>query len=75
MMHTTVQWSYLFSNALNLCVRYEDCDWGWKPKEKMKELTARKARFLIAYNQSHELPVAFVHFRFDKDYGRKVVYW
>jgi len=56
----------------NMKSMYRKSVWGWKPKEKKKELTEEEAKYLILFKK--DKPVAFTHFRFDMDFGREVVY-
>ena len=53
--------------------RYEESSWGWNEKEKVKELTDDRARFLLA-RENGEL-VGYSHFRFDIEETFAVVYW
>jgi GNAT superfamily N-acetyltransferase len=48
-------------------------DFGWKEKEKLEELRADAAWYLVARTQEGT-PVAFSHFRYDMDYDDEVVY-
>ncbi|XP_077974462.1 N-alpha-acetyltransferase 40-like isoform X2 [Styela clava] len=52
---------------------YEESGWGWKDRDKLQEMKDDNARYLIVKNED-EKPVAFIHFRFDLDYGQPVVY-
>nr|XP_039251860.1 N-alpha-acetyltransferase 40-like isoform X3 [Styela clava] len=52
---------------------YEESGWGWKDRDKLQEMKDDNARYLIVKNED-ETPVAFIHFRFDLDYGQPVVY-
>jgi len=51
---------------------YEE-EFGWKTKEKKKELKEDQAWYLIARTEEGTA-VAFVHFRFDMDYDDEVLY-
>lgn len=44
--------------------RYEESDWGWDEKDKLREMTEDAAWYLIASTNENK-PVAFSHFRFD----------
>ena len=54
--------------------RYNESSWGWNEKEKYRELSDDRARFLLARNQQRQL-VGYVHFRFDIEETLAVVYW
>lgn len=57
----------------NMQSLYEASNWGWKDRDKREELFEDKARFLIVRNEEN-LPVAFVHFRFDIEIDEEVLY-
>jgi len=44
--------------------RYDNAGYGWDDEDKERELTEPGARFLLAYEQGWDNPIAFVHFRF-----------
>lgn len=67
-----LQWA-LDLTRTNMEALYEESGWGWKDREKLQELKDDNARYLIVKNEE-ENPVAFIHFRFDLDYGQPVVY-
>ena len=56
-----------------LC-RYENSNWGWDPVDKKEDLYHKDSLFLIAVDHE-DVPVGFVCFRFDMDYGVPVAYW
>jgi len=68
--HSTFE-TCLLQVALFFC-RYKRSQGGWKERKKIKEMTSKTSRFLVAFNDSK--PVAFTHFQFDMDYGREVLY-
>jgi ribosomal protein S18 acetylase RimI-like enzyme len=41
--------------------------WGWDAREKRRELNNGAARFVLARDAETRAPVAFVHFRFEKE--------
>ena len=51
---------------------YEQSLAGYQPDDKRKELFDEQARYLLI--RSSDTLVAFTHFRFDMDYGSRVVY-
>jgi len=51
---------------------YKRSQGGWKERKKIKEMTSKTSRYLVAFKDSK--PVAFSHFQFDMDYGREVLY-
>lgn len=57
----------------NMKSMYEQCDWGWDPIAKQKELTEPGARYLVASSNGEFL--GFSHFRFDIDHREEVLYW
>lgn len=57
----------------NVKSMYEQCDWGWDPIAKQRELTEPAAWYLIA--SSNEKLLGFSHFRFDTDHREEVLYW
>lgn len=58
----------------NMKDMYESCEWGWDFEAKKKEMSHNKSRFLVAYEDIDEKPVAFSHFRFDMDHDVNVIY-
>ncbi|XP_076666224.1 N-alpha-acetyltransferase 40 isoform X2 [Andrena cerasifolii] len=56
----------------NMKSMYEQCDWGWDPIAKQKELTEPGARYLVASSDGEFL--GFSHFRFDIDHREEVLY-
>ncbi|XP_029052551.1 N-alpha-acetyltransferase 40 isoform X1 [Osmia bicornis bicornis] len=56
----------------NMKSLYEQCDWGWDPIAKQKELTEPAAWYLIA--SSNNVYLGFSHFRFDTDNREEVLY-
>ncbi|XP_076392170.1 N-alpha-acetyltransferase 40 isoform X2 [Megachile rotundata] len=56
----------------NMKSLYEQCDWGWDPVVKQKELTEPAAWYLIA--SSNDVYLGFSHFRFDIDNREEVLY-
>ncbi|CAJ0575589.1 unnamed protein product, partial [Mesorhabditis spiculigera] len=57
----------------NMRKLYEQSEWGYDEVSKKQELTATTARFIIARDQKGQ-PLGYVHYRFDLDQGRRVVY-
>lgn len=51
---------------------YEQSHGGYDPQDKRRELFDDQARYLLVH--SSERLLAFAHFRFDMDYGSRVVY-
>jgi ribosomal protein S18 acetylase RimI-like enzyme len=60
----------LFEN--NMKDFYQQSNDGYNPNEKQKELFSNQSRYLIILSE-HDL-IAFAHFRFDIDYGNRVLY-
>lgn len=58
----------------NMKKSYEDCDIGWKPKEKHEEMMDDRSCYLVARHRSSSIPVAFSHYRFDVDFAEPVLY-
>lgn len=58
----------------NMKKSYEECDIGWKLKEKYDEMMDDRASYLIARHRVSQVPVAFSHFRFDVDFAEPVLY-
>lgn len=56
----------------NMRAMYEASNWGWNPSAKRRELCHEDALYLVA--ESAKGPCGFVHFRFDMDFGRPVLY-
>lgn len=51
---------------------------GWDPESKKEELFHSESRFIISRlndETSGERIAGFVMFRFEKDYGQKLLYW
>ncbi|XP_023242968.1 N-alpha-acetyltransferase 40-like [Centruroides sculpturatus] len=69
---TTIQWAFQLTKT-NMKTLYETCEWGWDDDDKLSQLKHRTARFLIVKDENNH-PKAFVHFRFDMDFGDPVVY-
>jgi len=61
----TRDWCFELTRA-NMRELYEQT-WGWNAMEKRRELNDAGARFIIARSASTKKPVAFVHFRFEKE--------
>ena len=59
----------------NVGYYYEDAYGLFNYDKKRTELTHSEAKFLIVFERVSQLPVAFVHFRFEKEDTRHVVYW
>jgi N-alpha-acetyltransferase 40 len=57
---------------INMKRLYEQSTDGYRPDDKRKELFAEQARYLII--RFMDRLAAFVHFRFDMDYGCRVLY-
>lgn len=70
-----IDWAFQLTEA-HMKPSYEGCsNWGWKPKEKKKELQHEDARYLIAYNNvENASPVAFLHYRYEEEHGQPIVY-
>lgn len=68
----TLMWAFELTRFYMAAV-YDECGWGWRDKDKLNELKEDESTFLIARDEN-SAPVAFVHFRFDLDYGLPVVY-
>jgi len=60
----------LFEN--NMKIFYEQSNDGYKPNEKEKELFSNQSRYFIILSSNYL--IAFTHFRFDIDYGNRVLY-
>ncbi|XP_076234450.1 N-alpha-acetyltransferase 40 [Calliopsis andreniformis] len=56
----------------NMKSMYEQCDWGWDPETKQKELVEPAAWYLVA--SSNDKFLGFSHFRFDIDHREEVLY-
>lgn len=67
-----LEWAFQLTKT-NMKTLYEACEWGWDDNDKLSQLKHRTARFLVATNENHQ-PKAFVHFRFDMDFGDPVIY-
>jgi len=52
----------LFNHLFNS--RYEESEWGWDEKDKLREMIDDAAWYLVATSDDNK-PVAFSHFRFD----------
>ena len=51
---------------------------GWDPESKKKELYHSESRFIVSRLNNEtggENIAGFVMFRFEKDYGQKLLYW
>lgn len=57
---------------MNMKNFYEQSHDGYQPNEKRKELFDEQARYLLIRSTNHL--IAFTHFRFDMDYGSRVIY-
>jgi ribosomal protein S18 acetylase RimI-like enzyme len=60
----------LFEN--NMKIFYEQSNNGYKSDEKQNELFSNQSRYLIILTENYL--IAFTHFRFDIDYGDRVLY-
>jgi GNAT superfamily N-acetyltransferase len=60
----------LFEN--NMKSFYEQSHDGYQAEEKRKELFSNQSRYLVI--RSSNCLIAFTHFRFDMDYGSRVIY-
>jgi ribosomal protein S18 acetylase RimI-like enzyme len=65
MDEATRDWCFELTKT-NMQALYEQT-WGWNAIEKRRELNDAGARFIVARSASTKLPVAFVHFRFEKE--------
>ncbi|XP_022653511.1 N-alpha-acetyltransferase 40-like isoform X2 [Varroa jacobsoni] len=60
---------------LNMRDMYEQSDWGWNASQKKKELSDKTSQYLIVKDDlNNDAVVGFVHFRFDIDFDRAVLY-
>ncbi|CAF1031911.1 unnamed protein product [Rotaria sp. Silwood1] len=57
---------------MNMKTFYEQSNDGYNIDEKQKELFSNQSRYLLILFSNHLL--AFAHFRFDIDYGNRVLY-
>uniref|UniRef100_T1IYE8 N-alpha-acetyltransferase 40 n=1 Tax=Strigamia maritima TaxID=126957 RepID=T1IYE8_STRMM len=69
----TISWALALTRENMHTLSYEQSEWGWSEKVKLEELTNKKAWYLIVRTPDGQ-NVAFVHFRFDLDYGIEVLY-
>ena len=53
--------------------RYEESEWGWDEKDKLREMTDDAAWYLVATSDDNKL-VAFSHFRFDVIFQLFIIY-
>jgi ribosomal protein S18 acetylase RimI-like enzyme len=68
---------------------YDECPgWGWKEKEKWREMTAEEARYIVARHrqdpeaaqlkdQKEQSPgalIGFLHFRYEQEHGEPTAY-
>ena len=56
----------------NMKTFYEQSHDGYQPDDKRNELFSNQSRYLLI--RSTDCLVAFTHFRFDMDYGSRVIY-
>lgn len=68
----TVEWAFNLLST-NMKSLYEESNWGWKEREKREEITDDRALLLVARGDEN-VPVGFVHFRFDMDFDDEVLY-
>ncbi|KAK9844129.1 hypothetical protein WJX81_005351 [Elliptochloris bilobata] len=69
-------WAFALCKA-NMQALY-DTAWGWDDASKRDELAATEARFIVVYTQAQEggerQPAAYVHYRWEEEDGRPVLY-
>jgi len=70
----TVEWTFQLTKN-NMQTLYEASEWGWNDEEKRKEMTDKKAWYLIVRDKvDHEQRLALVNFRFDVEDDYRVLY-
>lgn len=70
----TLKWAIKLAER-NVGPFYSTCSLGWQPKIKQADMNKHWARYLVAYTEDTNIPVAYCMFRFDVDYERSVLYW
>jgi len=61
----------------NMRKLYKISGWDWKPSQKRNELSSGETRIIIAFEQQEDgakTPVAFMHFRFEREDDELVLY-
>uniref|UniRef100_A0A1B0EX67 N-alpha-acetyltransferase 40 n=1 Tax=Phlebotomus papatasi TaxID=29031 RepID=A0A1B0EX67_PHLPP len=69
----TLKWAIKLAER-NVGPFYSTCSLGWQPKIKQADMNKHWARYLVAYTEDTNIPVAYCMFRFDVDYERSVLY-
>ncbi|XP_055378260.1 N-alpha-acetyltransferase 40 [Condylostylus longicornis] len=67
-----LKWAFKLAER-NVGLYYKTCSMGWQPKIKQRDLNKNWAKYLIAFDK-RKTPIAYSMFRFDHDYGKKVLY-